>query len=65
MLNGRIGGFAPPDNREEVGRFLRHSFPLGLASFEGLIGRLEEERKFLDVGLPEPQFPKSAHDRRR
>jgi hypothetical protein len=44
MLHERIGGFAPPpDDREEIGRFLRHAFPLGLASFEGVVSLLGKE----------------------
>ena len=38
MLRERIGGWpTQPHDREEIGRFLRHAFPLGLASFQGLI----------------------------
>ena len=42
MLHERIGGF-PPDGREDFGRFLRHAFPLGLASFEGLSSEIDDE----------------------
>ena len=44
MLHERIGGFPPPpDTREEIGKFLRHAFPLGLRSFEGLTSLLANE----------------------
>jgi hypothetical protein len=42
MLHEHIGGF-PPDGREEFGKFLRHAFPIGLASFEGLASAIDEE----------------------
>lgn len=42
MLHERIGGFEPPpDDREEIGKFLRHAFPLGLESFEGLPSEID------------------------
>ena len=44
MLHERIGEFSPPsDGREEIGKFLRRAFPLGLASFEGITSQLEME----------------------
>jgi hypothetical protein len=42
MLHQSIGGF-PSDGREEFGKFLRHVFPLGLASFEDLALDADEE----------------------
>jgi hypothetical protein len=44
VLHERIGGFSPPpDDREEIGKFLRRAFPLGLASFEGITSQIEKE----------------------
>lgn len=45
MPHERVGGFPPPDNREEIGKFLRHAFPLGLGSFEGLTGLFADNGK--------------------
>lgn len=44
-----VGMHQAPDDREQMGRFLRHAFPLGLESFtdvgEFLDGDIEEEEK--------------------
>ena len=36
-----IGGYAAND-REQMGRLLRHAFPLGLKSFADLLNKLEK-----------------------
>jgi len=37
-----IGRYAAADDREQMGRFLRHAFPLGLASFTELLSMLKD-----------------------
>lgn len=39
MSDELIGGYPAADDREQVGRFLRHAFPLGLKSFAGLVSK--------------------------
>ena len=55
MLHERVGGSPPPDNREEIGKSLRHAFPLGLGSFEGLTS------PFADKDLGDPALGTNAH----
>lgn len=45
MTRELIGGFAAADNREQMGRFLRHAFPLGLGSFADVLKALEQEEQ--------------------
>jgi hypothetical protein len=42
MTHELIGGYAAADDHEEMGRFLRHAFPLGLESFAGLVSKSGE-----------------------
>lgn len=37
MARELIGQSAAANDRELIGRFLRHAYPLGLASFNGLL----------------------------
>jgi len=45
MTRELIGGFPAANDREQMGRFLRHAFPLGLGSFKELLGSLEDQEK--------------------
>jgi hypothetical protein len=40
-----IGGYPAADGREQMGRFLRHAFPLGLRSFTELLEILNDEKR--------------------
>ena len=40
-----IGEYPAADDREQMGRFLRHAFPLGLGLFKELLGSLEEDER--------------------
>jgi hypothetical protein len=42
MTNELISGHPAATEREQVGRFLRHAFPLGLDSFAGLVSKNPE-----------------------
>ena len=42
MTRELIGGY-PQDGREQMGRFLRHAYPLALSSFVGLTPDPEHE----------------------
>lgn len=44
MARELIGGHAAANDREQMGRFLRHAFPLGLGSFTELLNALDEKR---------------------
>jgi len=44
MTRELIGGYPVADGREQIGRFLRYSFPLGLGSFPELLSKLDKER---------------------
>ena len=43
MTHEIIGEYPAADDREQMGRFLRHAFPLGLGSFAELPDALEGE----------------------
>ena len=43
MTRELIGGFPAANDREQMGRFLRHSFPLGLGAFAELLKDLEDK----------------------
>lgn len=45
MTRELIGGYAAADDREQMGRFLRHAFPLGLGSFAEVLKGLEQEQR--------------------
>lgn len=45
MTRELIGGFPVAHEREQMGRFLRHAFPLGLGLFKELLGSLEEDER--------------------
>jgi len=44
-LTELMGRYAAVDDREQMGRFLRHAFPLGLASFTELLSTLKSARE--------------------
>jgi hypothetical protein len=52
MTNGLIGDYPAADDREQIGRFLRHAFPLGAQAFAELLRRLENKEQ---VKSPSPQ----------
>lgn len=39
MIHELISRYPAADDREQMGRFLRHAFPLGTESFSGLVGK--------------------------
>ena len=43
MNHELIGEYPAVDNREQVGRFLRQAFPLGLGSFVELLSALKDK----------------------
>jgi hypothetical protein len=43
MTHELISGYPSADDREQMGRFLRHAFPLGLGSFAELLSALNGE----------------------
>lgn len=45
MTRELIGGYAAADDREQMGRFLRHAFPLALGSFAEVLKGLEQEEQ--------------------
>lgn len=45
MTRELIGGYAAANDREQMGRFLRHAFPLGLGSFAELLKEMEQEER--------------------
>ena len=45
MKHELIGGFPAADSREQMGRFLRHAFPLRLSSFSELLRSLEDAER--------------------
>lgn len=44
MIPELIGGHAAANGREQMGRFLRYAYPLGLESFSELLRNLEEDQ---------------------
>ena len=44
MTDELIGGYAAND-RERMGRFLRHAFPLGLGLFTEMLAGLKEDER--------------------
>jgi hypothetical protein len=44
MARELIGDYAAANDREQMGRFLRRAFPLGLESFTELLSALDEKR---------------------
>ena len=44
MARELIGGYAAADDREQMGRFLRYAFPLGLESFTELLNAVDDKR---------------------
>ena len=42
MTHELIGGYPATDGHEQMGRFLRYAFPLGLKSFAGLVSKSSE-----------------------
>ncbi len=53
MTRELIGGYPAADVREQMGRFLRHAFPLGLGSFTELLSDLKDDER---VKAPCRQF---------
>jgi hypothetical protein len=54
MTDDLIGGYPAANDREQLGRFLRHAFPLGLESFSGLVcknGKSGSEDAQLEEGF--------------
>ena len=45
MTRELIGGFSAANDREQMGRFLRYAFPLGLESFAELLNEREEKEQ--------------------
>lgn len=45
MTRELLGGYAAANDREQMGRFLRHAFPLGMESFADLLRELEDEER--------------------
>jgi hypothetical protein len=45
MTRELIGGYPAADGREQIGRFLRYAFPLGLGSFPELLNDLENKER--------------------
>ena len=45
MTSELIRRYAAANDREQMGRFLRHAFPLGLASFTELLSTLKSARE--------------------
>ena len=45
MTREILGDYAAANDREQMGRFLRHAFPLGLESFADLLRALEDEER--------------------
>lgn len=43
MTHGLIGEYPAADDREQIGRFLRHAFPLGLGLFAELLNGLKDD----------------------
>lgn len=43
MTRELLGGYPPPDGREQMGRFLRHAYSLPLNSFIGLVPSPDHE----------------------
>lgn len=54
MIHELIGRYPAADDREQMGRFLRHAFPLGTESFSGLVGKNGVDER-LDERLDERQ----------
>ena len=52
MTHELIGEYPAVDDREQMGRFLRHAFPLGLGSYAELLGALSGE----EASDPGPPF---------
>jgi hypothetical protein len=40
-----IGDFPAADDREQMGRFLSHAFPLGSKAFDALLSALDENEQ--------------------
>jgi len=49
-----IGEYPAADDREQMGRFIRHAFPLGLGSFAELMDALNGDE------APDPVAPYTA-----
>ncbi len=45
MTRELIGGYAIANDREQMGRFLRHAFPLGLQSFTDVLTDLQSKEQ--------------------
>lgn len=44
MNHELLGEYPATDDRDQMGRFLRHAFPLGLGSFAELLSALDGEQ---------------------
>lgn len=45
MKHELIGGYVAANDREQMGRFLRHAFPLGVGSFTELLKVLNDDER--------------------
>lgn len=45
MTREIIGGYQAANDREQMGRFLRHAFPLGMKSFTDLLKALKDDER--------------------
>jgi len=64
MTDELIGGYAAANDREQMGRFLRHAFPLGVGSFAELLAVLKDkatEGSVSTVGLREAERLAPSH----
>jgi hypothetical protein len=52
MIHELIGRYPAPDDREQLGRFLRHAFPLGVESFGALATGCDLDRGGQRSGEP-------------
>lgn len=64
MACGLIGGFPAANDREQMGQFLRHAFPLSLGSFEELLGSLESDEKGQEIIASRRVSKRRANNRR-
>ena len=45
MTHKLIGDYPAANDREQMGRFLRHAFPLGLGLFPELLSNLDDQER--------------------
>ncbi len=59
MARELIGEYPAANDREQMGRFLRYAFPLGLGSFSELLNVLNDHDR--QKGVPGTDRPQQLH----